>query len=405
MKCRKRSSNRTISFIFFTCIGLLLSTGFPFGLYGAEYVSPEDKATYFKALEDAETATQAEVVQSLLAVVPGKDWANYSLLHGDEIEWENPEKPDKSRVLVVAFMNRNDFEQYYQPNLGKEYDLQKAVWVTVVPQLRNYLVGKACPPTNERIRQALGLNPGFSYEALVEMYIKPSDLFRPSPDPEITDHQAELATKLDYSIWVFPSDQNPFLKIDETALFLDSPWDWKGAIPFKNWFMNRAETIYNREGEDVSKWGYPWTRLGYTYDWGNPDDHVGLSEFVVRVDPNEGKVNVKLVRGILYGEASWDTYFRCGPAAPQLTVTTSEKGVTLSWAPVSGAEGYQVLYSASERGVPFEPPFKNELDMGGANSLYVELASGACFYVAVQGYNQEGLGDISNIGYVYISGT
>ncbi|MCF8146571.1 MAG: hypothetical protein K9N21_21900 [Deltaproteobacteria bacterium] len=402
MKSQKRISSRALSFIFFSCIGLLLSIGVPPGLYGAEYVSPEDREIYFKALEDTETATQAEVVRNLLAIVPGQNWANYNLLHGDSIAWENPEKPDNSRVLVVAFMNRNDFEQYYQPNLGKEYDLQKAIWVTVVPELKNYLVGKACPPTNERIRQALGLNPAYSYEALVEMYIKPSDLFRPSPDPEITDHQAELATKLDYSIWVFPSDQNPFLKIDEDALFLDSPWDWKGAIPFKNWFMNRAETIYDRQGEDVANWGYPWTRLGYTYDWGNPDDHVGLSEFVVRVDPYQGKVNVKLVRGILYGEASWDAYFRCGPAAPRLTIAKSENGVTLSWPSVSGADGYQVLYSASERGAPFTPPFKNELDLGDASSLYVEPAPGACFYAAVQGYNQQGLGDISNIGYIYI---
>ncbi|HEJ83149.1 MAG TPA: hypothetical protein ENO25_01145, partial [Desulfobacteraceae bacterium] len=162
MKSQKRISSRALSFIFFSCIGLLLSIGLPLGLYGAEVVSPEDREIYFKALEDTETTTQAEVVRNLLAIVPGQNWANYNLLHGDSIEWENPEKPDNSRVLVVAFMNRNDFEQYYQPNLGKEYDLQKAIWVTVVPELKNYLVGKTCPPTNERIRQALGLNPAYS---------------------------------------------------------------------------------------------------------------------------------------------------------------------------------------------------------------------------------------------------
>jgi len=32
--------------------------------------------------------------------------------------------------------------------------------------------------------------------------------------------------------------------------------------------------------DDPSK-GYPWTRLGYTYDWGNPESEVGLSEFVI----------------------------------------------------------------------------------------------------------------------------
>jgi len=29
---------------------------------------------------------------------------------------------------------------------------------------------------------------------------------------------------------------------------------------------------------------YPWTRLGYTYDWGNPCHEVGLSEFVIKKD-------------------------------------------------------------------------------------------------------------------------
>jgi len=26
---------------------------------------------------------------------------------------------------------------------------------------------------------------------------------------------------------------------------------------------------------------YPWTRLGYTYDWGDSATHVGLSEFIL----------------------------------------------------------------------------------------------------------------------------
>jgi hypothetical protein len=25
----------------------------------------------------------------------------------------------------------------------------------------------------------------------------------------------------------------------------------------------------------------PWTRLGYTYDWGDSKTHIGLSEFVI----------------------------------------------------------------------------------------------------------------------------
>jgi len=28
--------------------------------------------------------------------------------------------------------------------------------------------------------------------------------------------------------------------------------------------------------------GYPWTRLGYTYDWNPNSPEVGLSEYIVR---------------------------------------------------------------------------------------------------------------------------
>jgi hypothetical protein len=38
---------------------------------------------------------------------------------------------------------------------------------------------------------------------------------------------------------------------------------------------------------------YPWTSLGYTYDWGNPFTHVGLSEFVVNGKKSNGsKISV-----------------------------------------------------------------------------------------------------------------
>lgn len=32
--------------------------------------------------------------------------------------------------------------------------------------------------------------------------------------------------------------------------------------------------------DDPSK-GYLWSRLGYTYDWSDPQREVGLSEFVI----------------------------------------------------------------------------------------------------------------------------
>ena len=36
---------------------------------------------------------------------------------------------------------------------------------------------------------------------------------------------------------------------------------------------------------------YPWTRLGYTYDWGNTTDHEGVSEFVIVPGTTVSEVN------------------------------------------------------------------------------------------------------------------
>lgn len=85
------------------------------------------------------------------------------------------------------------------------------------------------------------------------MIVYKYDLFRPSPDPEITDHEAQLS---------FPDSK--FLNVINEYI---------------KWFNGQ-------KAESYGQGGYPWTRLGYTYDWGNPDSEVGLSEFVI----NQGSI-------------------------------------------------------------------------------------------------------------------
>ncbi len=368
---------------------------------------------YKKALEDTKETTQAEISRDLLAVVPRSDVTNYLRLHGDEIRWNEDKEikingeyiKEKTRVLVVYFAKTDDWTTYYKPNLNKEYDTPVSIWVTVAPEMKNFFVGQECPPKKERIIQALGLHPTQSpYEVLIEMWVDPKILFRPSPDPEITDHEAELATRIDGSIWwEYPSDQNAFLTLDDSVFFLEKSWSVLGNMTFQEWYENRTATIYNTSG-DVDTWGWPWTRLGYTYDWGNKDNHVGLSEFVVRIDPDKKSATVIPTQGIVAGTADWDAYFRCGPKAPMLALTTSATGVTLDWTKVSGAEGYYVRYKSVERGERFEPQFEenDKIDVGDTNTFSTTLGSGDCFYVAVQSYSQEGRGGISNIEYFYI---
>ncbi len=292
----------------------------PVGKGYSRDVDPVDKKAYFDALADTEEATQREISTKLLAVVPWYDTLNDNRLHGSSLKWENPDDPSNSRILVETLMNRKDYNDIYKPHIGEEgWLLTFSLWVTVVPEMKNFFIGKTCPPSLKRIVQLKGLNPARleeedpneNYSIIVELWVYPKDLFRPTPDPEITDHEGELSVKIAEGNWTFPSDFNAFLTLIDEPLYLEKGWT-PPPVKYKDWFINSAQTYYDRSGDDVSKWGAPWTRLGYTYDWGNPDDRVGLSEFRILLNVDEKGVKVKLERAIDSAKPEeWDNYFRC----------------------------------------------------------------------------------------------
>ncbi len=274
-----------------------------------------EKRAYFAAIRDTRMPTQQEVYRGLLAVIPGNDQINTQRTHGEGIRWEA--EPGNSRVLVVSFMSRANYESYYRENLEQHlesYPLKKSLWVTVVPELSWYFSRTpSCPPSEGRMIRALGLNPAMDYEVLLEMWVDSGDLFRPSPDPEITDHESTLAVQIGENQWILPSDTNPFVKLDNTQMYMDSAWST--PVTFRDWFVNRAQTIYTTANEsDPATWGWPWTRLGYTYDWGNPFSAFGLSEFILKINPNQngGEVTVKLEKAVDILAPEWNQYFHCG---------------------------------------------------------------------------------------------
>ncbi len=90
-----------------------------------------------------------------------------------------------------------------------------------------------------RIEQLLGIYNDSPNTTFAELWVRPHDLFRPSRDPDITTGSAGLD-------WPVP---------------LQTPPGFAGAAAYVAWFTNRAATIY------TSAPPYPWTQLGYTYDW------------------------------------------------------------------------------------------------------------------------------------------
>jgi hypothetical protein len=104
----------------------------------------------------------------------------------------------------------------------------------------------------ERLGKYLGLPPRLRYDSVAELWVNPKDVFRPCPDREVTDSQCRTGL--------------PELP-GQTS---DSD------LAHARWFMDQLNERYFTDKP------FPWTRLGYTYDWGSQTNHVGASEYVIR---------------------------------------------------------------------------------------------------------------------------
>lgn len=191
---------------------------------------------YLNAVRDAEIAEPAEISKNLLAIVESDP----------SLRWR--EQLEGKQLLVVTWTSWDGYDH----QIGKTMNTSREIWVTVVPELLDFCTRQALPEKHKilRLEQLLGLPPDDGKTRFVELWVSPDDLFRPAPDPEITDHEAELD---------FPKSSQ-FITVSEEH---------------KQWFNHLKNTSYQENP-------YPWTRLGYTYDWGNPKSEVGLSEFVIR---------------------------------------------------------------------------------------------------------------------------
>jgi hypothetical protein len=193
---------------------------------------------YFDAICDAKIAESEEICRQLTAIVE----------HNKDLIWKGIR--GNRKVLVVYW---TDWEGY-AAEVRKTITAERDIWVTVVPELRKFIRKHSGKFENLslRLEQLLGLPPNCEKIIFVEVWVDPDDLFRPSPDPEISDREAELD---------FPCSEN-YVRVNEA---------------YKEWFNCKKRDSYKSNG-------YPWTRLGSTYDWGNPDCEVGLSEFVIKKD-------------------------------------------------------------------------------------------------------------------------
>jgi hypothetical protein len=183
---------------------------------------------YREAVADAVFADKDEIYDGLVAITRDND----------NLEWHD------GMVLVVTFTR---FPDSY-PEGENIQTWWGETWVTAVPELKTFYGGIAVAVDNPvlRIEQVLGLQKDSGNEWFAELWVNPDDLYRPCPDSEITDSVCGLT---------FPENT---------------------AVEYIDWFNNQIIESYCNEQK------YPWTRLGYTYDWCDLTYEIGLSEFIIR---------------------------------------------------------------------------------------------------------------------------
>lgn len=98
---------------------------------------------------------------------------------------------------------------------------------------------------NLRMQQLIGLPPQDGKTHFSVLRVKPEDLYRPSRDNEIDDTESQLT---------FPEN---------------------ATQEYIEWFNENAQYSYEPHR-------YPWTGLGYTYDWADNGTEYGLSEFILK---------------------------------------------------------------------------------------------------------------------------
>lgn len=162
----------------------------------------------------------------------------------------NPEvEMSNDSVLVGSLVSRGAYAQYYK----NRHSVGANVWVFIPKELKRGMTNKwNHTPTKvntlKRLHQFLGLDTISTQlrDTIVFFTIKKQDLFRPAYNSSIETGVEANATEC------------------RTTNSTDAP--------IINWFLNQQKTNL-----------YPWTRMGYTYDWGDNDNkHFGATEFVTK---------------------------------------------------------------------------------------------------------------------------
>lgn len=193
---------------------------------------------------------EAQFKQSIVRAMETKEENIRTLVNISKDDPKTVWQDDK--VLMTTFHNYPD--SYKE---GETITLYWEAWVTSAKEFSVVYKEKKNSFKNDpslRIKQLLGLNYESKNQYITSYWVNPDDLLRPAYVTDITKPMK--------------------LTFDEDI-----------TQDYKDWFYKQCGSCYYGDNP------FPWTRLGYTYDWSD-NNRYGLSEFVIMKE-QQAKVTVE----------------------------------------------------------------------------------------------------------------
>ncbi|NIG56620.1 hypothetical protein [Chitinophaga sp. Cy-1792] len=201
--------------------------------------APDLNSLYAASIKDAMTADSSEIIDTLWPITASNTRLQWKTINGQQY------------VLMATFMR---FPSSY-PQGDSITTTWGEAWLFVPAQMKQKLSTQLTASTDTLLRvcELLGLPPinPKTNTHIAQMWVPTSQLFRPAGNPDITATTTGPVPGI--------ADNN-----------------------YLTWFNNYIIYAYYHPLTSATDFHYPWTRLGYTYDWAPNGNKVGLSEFVMK---------------------------------------------------------------------------------------------------------------------------
>jgi hypothetical protein len=215
----------------------------------SEYYKGVSHAFEFSKLKQDRPLFNIDSSNSRLEVECRQEW---KCIPGGQWEEKGKFKPQVRIKMVTLGSSVVNIYNEYMGNQRK-YPLKgRVIWVTAFPEIKNYCKGiKDKNLLKLSLEKFLGLPSDSTKEKVVTLWVKPDDLFRPCYSPDI--HSTSCPSS-------FPPETSP---------------------QHINWINETIKKSYPPPEEGIP---YPFTRMGFSYFWGNQQSVMGASEYVVKPD-------------------------------------------------------------------------------------------------------------------------